>query len=44
MPRSGGWWPTFNVADSCVCIAASLLFISGFLEEKALKAKKKAVG
>ena len=44
LPRSGGWWPTFNVADSCVCIAASLLFISGFLEEKALKAKKKAVG
>lgn len=41
MPRSGGWWPTFNVADSCVCIAASLLFISGYLEEKAQKANKK---
>ena len=23
-------WPSFNVADSCVCIAASLLFISGW--------------
>jgi len=35
MPDSGGWWPTFNVADSCICIAAALLFFSGFLEEKA---------
>ena len=34
MPASGGWWPTFNVADSCICIAAALLFISGFFEEK----------
>jgi signal peptidase II len=33
MPSSGGWWPTFNVADSCICIAASLLFVSGFFEE-----------
>lgn len=41
MRDSGGWWPTFNVADSCVCIAASLLFISGYLEEKAQKASKK---
>lgn len=41
MPSSQGWWPTFNVADSCICIAASLLFISGWLEEKANKAKAK---
>lgn len=34
MPSSGGWWPTFNVADSCICIAAALLFLSGFYEEK----------
>ena len=29
-----GWWPSFNVADSCICIAAVLLFISGLREEK----------
>ena len=23
-------WPSFNVADSCICIAAGLLFISAF--------------
>jgi signal peptidase II len=34
MPKSDGWWPTFNVADSCICIAAALLFISGMVEEK----------
>ena len=34
-PASGGWWPTFNVADSCICIAAVLLFIGGLREEKA---------
>jgi signal peptidase II len=32
-------WPSFNVADSCVCVAAALLFIGGILEEKS---KKKA--
>lgn len=26
-------WPSFNVADSCICIAASLLFISAFQAE-----------
>jgi len=36
-PSSGGWWPTFNVADSCVCVAACLLFLSGILEEKKQK-------
>lgn len=35
-----GWpmgyhWPSFNVADSCVCIAATLFIISGFfMQEK----------
>jgi signal peptidase II len=38
VPRSGGWWPTFNVADSCICIASCLLFIGGIYDEKA-KAK-----
>ncbi|MEP2776936.1 MAG: signal peptidase II [Luteolibacter sp.] len=39
-PQSLGWWPTFNVADSCICIAAVLLFIGGMLDEK-MKAKEK---
>jgi signal peptidase II len=34
VPASGGWWPTFNVADSCICIAAVFLFISGIREEQ----------
>lgn len=34
VPSSGGWWPSFNVADSCICIAAVLLFIGGIREEK----------
>jgi signal peptidase II len=25
-----GHWPAFNVADSCICIAAVLFLISGF--------------
>ena len=29
VPASGGWWPAFNVADSCICVAACLLFIGG---------------
>lgn len=35
VPASHGWWPAFNVADSCICIAAALLFIGGLKEEKA---------
>jgi signal peptidase II len=27
-------WPSFNVADSCICIAASLLFLSAFKAEE----------
>jgi signal peptidase II len=40
-PRSGGWWPTFNVADSCIFIAAFLLFLGGLREEKAKAAAEK---
>ncbi|MBK1883082.1 signal peptidase II [Luteolibacter pohnpeiensis] len=40
VPASGGWWPTFNVADSCICTAACLLFIGGLYEET----KKKKAG
>ncbi len=39
VPASNGWWPTFNVADSCICIAAALLFIGGIRDEKAKAAK-----
>jgi len=35
VPSSGGWWPAFNVADSCICVAAALLFIGGMREEMA---------
>jgi signal peptidase II len=31
----GGYhWPAFNVADSCICIAAGLFLISGFVTPK----------
>ena len=33
-----GHWPAFNVADSCICVAAFLFLISGFLAPKAEKA------
>lgn len=32
-----GWWPAFNVADSCICIAAVLLFIGGIRDEQLAK-------
>lgn len=36
VPFTGGWhWPSFNVADSCICIAAVLLFLSGWKQEAA---------
>ncbi|MEO0016981.1 MAG: hypothetical protein RLZZ522_264, partial [Verrucomicrobiota bacterium] len=35
VPTSNGWWPSFNVADSCICVAAVLLFIGGLFEERA---------
>jgi signal peptidase II len=40
VPSSGGWWPAFNVADSCICIAAVLLFIGGLREESAVKKQR----
>jgi signal peptidase II len=33
-PQSGGHFPSFNVADSCICIAAGLLIISAFRQPK----------
>jgi signal peptidase II len=27
---AGKHWPSFNVADSCICVAAGLLFIAAF--------------
>jgi signal peptidase II len=32
-------WPSFNVADSCICVAAALLFISAFQGEKKAEAE-----
>ncbi len=37
VPSSGGWWPAFNVADSCICVAAVLLFIGGIRDEQIAK-------
>lgn len=33
----GYHWPAFNVADSCVCIAAGLFLIAGFLPQPETK-------
>lgn len=30
-------WPAFNVADSCICVAAALFLIGSFLEPKRVK-------
>ena len=32
-----GHWPAFNVADSCICVAAFLFLISGFTNPKVEK-------
>ena len=40
VPSSGGWWPAFNVADSCICVAAVMLFIGGLREEAQIKKQK----
>jgi len=29
-----GHWPAFNIADSCICIAAGIFLVSGVLPEK----------
>jgi len=42
MPSSGGHWPAFNVADSCISIAATLLFLTAIIEIKKEMAEKKA--
>jgi len=42
MPSSGGHWPAFNVADSCISIAAALLFLTALIEIKNEMAEKKA--
>lgn len=34
VPSSGGYFPTFNVADSCISVAACLLFVSAFRPEE----------
>jgi signal peptidase II len=34
VPGSGGHFPSFNVADSCICIAAALLILSAFRQPK----------
>lgn len=39
VPSSDGWWPAFNVADSCICIAALLLFLGGLREDAAKEQK-----
>ena len=36
-PSQEGWWPAFNVADSCICVAAVLLFIGGIRDEQNAK-------
>lgn len=43
MPTSGGHWPAFNVADSCISIAAALLFLTAIIEgRKEMKADKES--
>lgn len=42
VPSSGGWWPAFNVADSCIFIAAGMLFIGGLRDEQLAKQKAEA--
>lgn len=39
-PRSGGHWPTFNVADSCISVAAVCLFLSAFRPEDEKEGEK----
>ena len=41
VPSSQGWWPAFNIADSCIFVAAGLLFIGGIREETLEKAEEK---
>ena len=34
-----GRWPAFNVADSCICVAAGLFILASFLDSKRKKAQ-----
>ncbi len=34
-----GRWPAFNVADSCICVAAGLFILGSFLDGKRRKAQ-----
>jgi signal peptidase II len=36
-------WPSFNVADSCICVGALLLFIAGLREESRKSSVAKAL-
>jgi signal peptidase II len=40
VPDSEGHWPSFNVADSCICVAAFFLILSTFRSEAASKGDK----
>ena len=40
VPASGGHWPSFNVADSCICVAAFFLILSTFRAEAESKGSK----
>ncbi len=40
----GYHWPSFNVADSCVCIAAGLFLIASFMAPPEQKEEKKEEG
>ena len=39
-PATGGHWPSFNVADSCICVAAFFLILSTFRSEAESKGRK----
>ena len=41
-PQSRGFFPTFNVADSCISVAAVLLFLSAFRPEESAGEKEKS--
>ncbi|MEI8386474.1 MAG: signal peptidase II [Verrucomicrobiota bacterium] len=36
-----GHWPAFNIADSCICIAAGLFILDGFLSKKTVPSSNK---
>ena len=44
IPLINKQWPSFNVADSCICIAAALLFFTGLRADLKAAAAKKAKG